>query len=371
MQREPYMDRILRRFSVALIVSMGGVALTLASFAGCSNDPTSASPDHVEHVGDADGSVGDPGDDGPSAPDGSKPVKPYALLFGGATIDAPWRHGDGELLSDTWIWDGSAWSVRAVPGPPARASAALTPLHGKAILFGGWTRSSDWLDDSWLWNGTQWAALPSDVRPPPWDPTMASLGDEAILFLGDMTNALAQTWSFDGNEWKKLDVTNPPPREQPALARLGNELVLFGGNTYDSQTFGNRCLQDTWIWTGKEWKLVEDKDPIPAPCLHTRPAMAEVGGKLVRRDESRSYVWSGSTWTELPEPKAAPQGWGAAGTTFDGRFVLFGGGGSDFNASPGLADTWSFDGSTWTNLRVAGPPLRANGALTFVDPSDR
>jgi hypothetical protein len=43
----------------------------------------------------------------------------------------------------------------------------------------------------------------------------------------------------------------------------------------------------------------------------------------------------------------------------DGKLVLFGGVGPGMN----LADTWTWDGTVWTQIDVAGPSARAGTAM--------
>jgi hypothetical protein len=50
-------------------------------------------------------------------------------------------------------------------------------------------------------------------------------------------------------------------------------------------------------------------------------------------------------------------------TPVHGKLVLFGG---INNSNTNLGDTWTFDGSTWTQLAVAGPPARY--AAVFAAP---
>ena len=56
----------------------------------------------------------------------------YPVLFGGVGNVA---------LSDTWVWNGSAWSEVAATGPgggDGRANTVMAPLGGQLVLFGGW-----------------------------------------------------------------------------------------------------------------------------------------------------------------------------------------------------------------------------------------
>src|SRR5207253_2073426 len=86
------------------------------------------------------------------------------VLFGGA--DAA-----GNVLGDTWTWDGTTWTQAAVTGPSARADAALTfdATRAKTVLFGGTTTgtAAGANAETWIWNGDSgnWAAAGTTIPP--------------------------------------------------------------------------------------------------------------------------------------------------------------------------------------------------------------
>ena len=68
------------------------------------------------------------------------------VLFGGFS-------NVGFNFSDTWEWDGSAWTQQSPPGsPPARALSALTydPVSGNLLLFGG-HGNAGFFSDTWTY----------------------------------------------------------------------------------------------------------------------------------------------------------------------------------------------------------------------------
>jgi hypothetical protein len=124
----------------------------------------------------------------------------------------------------------------------------------------------------------------------------------------------------DGH-WSPVNVSRrPPARHRGTMAfdeRRGIS-VLFGG-----LGVGNDLLGDTWIYARRRW--------------HHRRA------------------W----WGESPEPRCGPA------LAYDGearQVVLFGGvGGPD---RP-LGDTWTFDGSSWREVRGPHPPARRYAAFAY------
>ena len=90
------------------------------------------------------------------------------VAFGGTCDSA--LCGFNEFLADTWLWDGTNWTMAATSGPVGRrdASMAYDTFRGQIVLFGGQTQISSgempYLNDTWLWNGTTWSQdLPSMV----------------------------------------------------------------------------------------------------------------------------------------------------------------------------------------------------------------
>ncbi len=294
------------------------------------------------------------------------------VLFGGAGET-------GSFLADTWTWNGSAWAEQAVPGPSARVGAVMASLDGQVVLFGGLSDTSadaSYADDTWVWNGSTWRQVA--VAGPPgraWA-VMAPLDGKLVLFGGGGNDLaphsnLADTWTFDGSVWTKLDVSGPAKRVSAAMAPLNGELVLFGGFDADDGV----VLSDTWTWDGTAW----NQTPGTLPSPREGASMAAAGGALVLFGGDAVYevpaMSLGDTWTwepsvltryDVPGPPARTA---AAMVTVDGQALLFGGWGNvNVNGDQNLADTWSWDGATWTPIVVAGPPRRSGAAIANLAP---
>lgn len=89
------------------------------------------------------------------------------VLFGG-------MDGNGDL-ADTWEWDGAAWTQRCGPSPfPAPCAPAPRSQHALAydrraaltILFGGFSEGN-LMNDTWGWDGNAWIALSAAATPTP------------------------------------------------------------------------------------------------------------------------------------------------------------------------------------------------------------
>jgi N-acetylneuraminic acid mutarotase len=279
-------------------------------------------------------------------------------LFGGA--------GARGNVGDTWTWDGNAWLRHDVPGPSPRYGAAMAPLRGKSVLFGGAGYvNGDFMasDQTYEWDGMSWT-LRNVVGPPRrWVHTMAALNDKVVLFGGfDGAKYLGDTWEWDGIAWTQRMVEGPVSRGRHAMTTVKGKVILFGGQT------ATDTLDDTWEWDGNAWT---QRNVSPAPEPRVGHAMAALGDKAVMISGGHAgqyfvdtWEWDGNAWTELalpgPSQRAVP-----AMATLKGKILLFGGvvnvGGSRYEY---LADTWEWDGTTWTERKASGPIGVSDAAMS-------
>jgi hypothetical protein len=81
---------------------------------------------------------------------------------------------------------------------------------------------------------------------------------------------------------------------------------------------------------------------------------------------SDTWTWDGSTWTEQFPAVSPPARYGAsmAYDSATGDLVLFGG----LSANGDMSDTWTWDGSTWTQqLPKTSPPARYTSSMAYDD----
>lgn len=257
------------------------------------------------------------------------------LLFGG-------YGGDG-FLADTWTYTSAGWNhIPPSTSPPARfaASAAYYASQSEIIVFGGQGSSATGCtsgvsglsnpnhlcDDTWAWNGQSWSQLTMATHPS--YRSLASMADNPangqVLLYGGTADlgTLGDTWSFSAGTWSQLHPTvNPGQRYGAAFAYdpVLRAPVLFGGNGFD--THGNPAyLNDTWIWTGTNWRQLN--------------------------------------------PAGSPPARYAASFSFDTQkngLVLYGG----WGYSGMLSDTWLFVGGNWQQLASSGPPRRDFSAFAY------
>jgi hypothetical protein len=127
---------------------------------------------------------------------------------------------------------------------------------------------------------------------------------------------------------------------------------MFAGYSVDS-TGNGPILDDLWSWDGRRWSAVA---PSTGLRLVGHTFFADRNGALFVRGGRQGITsrWDNGHWVPVPTASALNLG-GAAGAydPVSGRFVQFGG-----SSGPGVvtSGTWTFDGTTWTRLEIAGPP---------------
>jgi N-acetylneuraminic acid mutarotase len=279
------------------------------------------------------------------------------VLFGGLSEIS------GAYLSETWEWDGSAWTQRGISGPSPRYGAAMAALRSKVVLFGG--IGTAYPSDTWEWDGTVWAqdnVLGPDGRE---GHAMATLGSKVVLFGGaggaGAPHGLADTWEWDGTAWAQRTVAGPGARQGHAMATLGSKVVLFGGAA-SVPNAPPTYLGDTWEWDGARWTARS----VVGPSGRDGHAMASLDGKVVlfggwdgRSLGSDTWEWDGNVWTQ--RHVAGPRGRELHSmATVHSKVVLFGG----TSGNPDLlqTDTWEWDGNTWTQRAASGPSARQSAA---------
>jgi hypothetical protein len=298
------------------------------------------------------------------------------VLFGG-------ENEEGDLLGDTWAWNGTTWSEVSTTGPSARAGAqmAYDAESGQLVLFGG-QGTTDSLNDTWTWNGTTstWTLIDLTTSPPAryygsmtYDPAVSRL----VLFGGvGSSGDLADTWTWNGANWTNVTpvspTASPPARDTATMAydALIGEFVLFGGENADGE-----LLDDTWAWDGGAWdggawdEVSNAGPPREAASMDYDPTIGQVvlfGGEDIYSELlADTWTWNGSFWIEAsPAPSPPARGWASMSyDTGTGQLVLFGGEGD----AGDLNDTWIFHLPVTPLVRVTNNSGVVRGStLTFT-----
>jgi hypothetical protein len=262
------------------------------------------------------------------------------------------------------------WSLRTpATSPSARtfASVAYDAAHRQVVLFGGFDGTS-FLGDTWTWNGSTWHQRAPATSPSPRDDaSMAydSTHHRVILFGGvDATQAYADTWAWTGTTWQALAPATAPSA-RATLGSLSDDPALGGLMLYGGFDFSGVILGETWAWTGTNWEQLHPTTDLPPldPSLAYSARLQKVvafGGYDGVAWHNSTFTFDGTTWTQVPvgERPSARAGQGMA--AFGNDVVVSGG----FNNGTYWDDSWLFNGSKWTQLG-AGPSARSGGWMAF------
>jgi hypothetical protein len=108
-----------------------------------SGDWTNVSPTLVDAGGPLPGRT-----DHVMAFDGSN-----VILFGG-------HDSIGQMLQDTWLWNGLTWAKQSpVTSPFGRYRAQASYLPGTGMVMFGGENLGNLLNETWIWNGSNWSQV--------------------------------------------------------------------------------------------------------------------------------------------------------------------------------------------------------------------
>jgi len=183
--------------------------------------------------------------------------------------------------------------------------------------------------------------------------------------------SLADTWTWDGATWRVLTARGPDARYSASLAYDARHhvYVLFGGQTAKGTS------DETWTWDGAKWKLMSPPHrPLPrrdAAMAYdpTQQVVVLYGGHIPDAAEgyasAETWTWDGSDWTQVDDGPGARHG--PASVTAQDRAIFFGG--NNANATY-YGDAWSFSSRKWVRADAGVQPPGRGKAAAVWDPVD-
>jgi hypothetical protein len=169
----------------------------------------------------------------------------------------------------------------------------------------------------------------------------------------------------------------PTATETPAFP-LGNwhdmfyhepsrRIILMNGGPENGKAATDPL--ELWTWNGNEWiMLVSDSNGprwrnfASIAYNSNRDVLVMYGGLTAEQNYADTWEWDGKTWTRFTVE--GPGTRESAGMTYDStrdRVVLFGGA----QAGRMMNDTWEWDGTSWTNVSSDGPSPRFPAGFTY------
>ncbi|MBP6631023.1 MAG: hypothetical protein KA297_16435 [Kofleriaceae bacterium] len=298
-------------------------------------------------------------------------VRGEILMFGG--IDRM-----SKALADTWAWDGETWIDRtSAVAPPPRfwAQLAFDPVRGRAVLHGGLEQfdATAVLTDTWEWDGTAWslveAAAPQGGR---YFGSMTFVPARGrVVLVGGATQRNPDVYressdEWDGVTWRPLSAAPGTGAHTTVWDEARQQLVLLGG-WYTGAGMRTDAASVPGLMHGL-WSTLATIRPLPR-ALHAAaydPARgaAFVLGGTPPWDDVWDDVWihDPTGWRSGPVPPRPRQ---LASAVFDperGAVLLFGG----VSGSSNLDDTWLVDDTRWREVPLATrPPARSRAGLVW------
>lgn len=287
---------------------------------------------------------------------------------------------------------GQTWTQLAPKvSPPTLGEwpgiGAFDIARGQLVIYVGQFPSQ-----TWVWDGSNWIQKSPAHNPNGlWPSGMAYDARHAqTVLLGWVlsgTIGVSQTWVWDGTDWtEKNPSTSPPARTDAAMTydAARGQVVVFGGQGVNApNAFAVADLNDTWVWDGSNWT---QKTTAAAPSARQdstmtyNPATGQVvlyGGRssltpTTYMDLPETWTWNGSAWTQhMASGPSAAYGVGLAPDA-SGRVVLFGGGvdgtANEFGQPVQTYNqTWLWDGTFWTlrGVVTGSPSIRDFPAMAY------
>ena len=176
------------------------------------------------------------------------------VMFGG-------RAADGQLLGDTWTWDGGSWTQQhpaVSPSPRSQSVMAFDAAHGVVLLYGGFAPGAgpDTSRQTWTWDGSNWHQMTTAHSPAATGEMAYDAKRNQVIFVGAA--------SFGGGVVHAIPAppavapAHPGTAPTPGLVIAPTPLIMKPVTTE----------VETWTWTGSDWKqLAPHTTPSGAPSL--------------------------------------------------------------------------------------------------------
>jgi cysteine-rich repeat protein len=301
-------------------------------------------------------------------------VRQRCLMFGGFDQQDIASNELWQYTGQQWHKVDS--SIAPVPSPRGYAAIAFDPIRDKLSLFGGRTDAGDTLDDTWEYDGTSWQLLTLPVAPSARQQHSMyfdSIANKTVLFAGrGAAGNLDDSWQFDGGFWSEITVINKP-KERSSHAMVFDDAsgggLLFGGLGPGMGELGEQIwefrIASTSVWKSTLFTNTTNEflsktshsysfDPVRGSLVVFGGRVVNGGGALERND---TWEYNDDGWSQLPATNPPQKQFGQV-MAYDSRrrvTVMFGRNG----------ETWELSNAVWIKRAVSGPPARIRAAMIY------
>ncbi|MFZ5892078.1 MAG: Kelch repeat-containing protein [Myxococcota bacterium] len=266
--------------------------------------------------------------------------------------------------------------------PPARMGHVMVydSLRRATVVAGGRPVSDSGasLSDTWLWDGSAWLPGSQGFPRRGFISGVFDSSRQAVLTYGgfDLSGYYDDTWSFGSGTWTASNATGPSARSSYGISYDSQRgvSVLFGGYNV---TWSN----DIWEWSNGSW-APKCTDSVCANAVHparragpvfvydeARAVTLMFGGYGDNRMYGDTWTWNGTSWKQL-QPSHSPAARASAAAAYDPltrRVYVFGGA----TAGDPLNDLWAWDGVDWHPLALTTPAAARREAAMVWDTTRR
>jgi hypothetical protein len=171
-------------------------------------------------------------------------------------------------LTDTWEWDGRAWTLRSTSGPIGCVHAAMAydAPRGVCRLVGGHTtifyNGSLPVNHHWTWDGVAWTFVGTGPTARFRHAMAYDRRRQVIVMHGgtNQTSVFGDTWEWNGNYWGLRTISN--------IRCQGHSLAFDEDHSTIIMAMGGQAgplYGDLWQWDARndQWLACEAAPPAP------------------------------------------------------------------------------------------------------------
>ena len=217
---------------------------------------------------------------------------PAAVAAGPAGVGLLWLErppdvafsAPGSTLTFDRIWQRQA--PANVPPPRRDAGLAWSLVDAGFILFGGRGAGGNVLTDTWLWNGADWYALAPPTSP---NESLRLVSDPrgGVLGLPPFgSSAQLWQWYWDGTTWQTA----------PAHSGLAS-VSWLAAHDLARNVVGVTVSNQMWEWDGATWSN-RGTTPVAPLAIGYRPDTQRL--LVLGNSGAQAHEWDGIAWTSTP-----------------------------------------------------------------------
>jgi hypothetical protein len=280
---------------------------------------------------------------------------------------------DNKSVTQMYAWDpaGAKWNQLTPATLPSCANeGAMTwqSSNNTVLYTGGICASSVATEETYEWDGTNWTKIELASF-------VGTLLGSALTFDPDRQNAvlfggapisgalLSTTFTYANKLWLSIgDVAYPVPRSLFAFSTdpVHKTIYLYGGLN-DATVF-----TDFWTYQNGGFKP-QLQSSQPSDCSSPLAAFDSDRSKTILFCQgSATWEYDGINWTQYDSTKTAPPAHRFSSLVYDPtlkKTIFFGGYDGTY-----LDQTWTFDGTVWTQIKKNPPPSRSLTSMWY-DPT--